>query len=355
MSKEFSTSYPLTDYSARLLTEHVTLHGHLPTIVPMTDKNFIVGLDIGGTKVEASLFNAPGHELISSLRIPTERDRGYEDVMKRISNQIDELLKTNAVDRQQVKGLGAGLPGSVNPKSLKMINGNSQIFINRDFVGDLKKLSGIDHISIANDANLFALAEFYKGAGLHHAKESNTDFEKLIGVGIILGTGCGGGLCLGGKIHKGAHGGGVEVGHSILKANGRPCYCGRRGCAEQYLSGSSVEKNFMNSKESSAPALRTSEIFCADKNENLSQNTKSLCDRLLKEYKEDLSEFLTNLSAMFDPDFFVLGGGVSTIDAIYTGLEQSLWEKLFVKGSKPKIYKHQIGDSAGALGAALLI
>jgi len=322
-------------------------------------KKYVIGLDIGGTKIECVLYGFLGPykdstdlEKLASQRIPTLRDQGYENVMARIADLIRQVLSGASVKTHQLEGIGAGLPGSIDPHSFKMINGNSQIFIGRAFIDDLAKLTGVSNIKIENDANLFALAETLQGAGRLYAKENACSQNKLVGVGIILGTGCGGGLCLDGKPYSGVHGGGAEIGHSVLKTEGRPCYCGRKGCAEQYLSGSSVEAMFNERKSSEASKLIASDIFAP---KDLDKQTLKVATELLREYQHNLSEFLTNLTAFYDPHFFVLGGGVSTINAIYDRLEESLWEKLFVKGARPRVYKHQIGDSAGALGAALLL
>ncbi len=322
------------------------------------NERYILGLDIGGTKVECALFCSPvGRELrkVDSRRIPTLREQGYEDVMRRIAQLITTILQHHQIKAESILGLGAALPGSVDPQSHRMINGNSQIFIGMNFRDDLTQLTQISNIRVANDANLFTLAETLQGAGKSFSIDRGIDRSKLVGVGIILGTGCGGGLCIGGKLYSGVHGGAVEIGHSVLIAKGKACYCGRHGCAEQYLAGSSVESEFRKRAPKEAKELRTSEIFKLSKEGDPSEELTVLAHQLLLEYRENLVHFLTNLAAFYDPHFFVLGGGVSTIEYIYEGLEQKLWRALFVKGSKPRVFRHQIGDSAGALGAALLM
>lgn len=300
-----------------------------------------IGLDIGGTKIEAGLFK--NGFLTTSERMPTERDKGYESVIERLAQHIQKLLKENDVHMVQLEGIGAGLPGTINPKSGQMINGNSQIFIDRPFTQDLKdELGHPIEIRTANDANLFALAEVHRGAGLLHAKETSRQPGDQIAVGIILGTGNGGGLIDHGKIYEGRNGGGAEIGHYVLYNNGRPCYCGRKGCAEQYLSGPSIEKSYF---DRTGTNLKATEIFKLEAREAL---------EVQNQFKFDLLESLSNLASLFDPDYFVLGGGVSTISKIYEGIEENLWKRVFVKGSRPRVYQHQIGDSAGVVGAAML-
>lgn len=309
---------------------------------------YLMGIDIGGTKIEAALYlysddKKDELQLLASKRMPTQRDLGYESVIERLAAHIHSVLKDNQIEMSKLKGIGIGLPGTIHPESQLMLNGNSEIFIKRDFTTDLlTALKSKVVIRLANDANLFALAETHHGAGKIFQKESGRAPEDQVAIGIILGTGNGGGLILNGKIYEGRHGGGAEVGHHVLYQNGRPCYCGRLGCAEQYLCGPSIEKNY---QEQTGKSLRASEIFKED-----NPISKNIC----KNYQNDLSEFLANLATLFDPDYFVLGGGISTIDTIYESLEESLWQKVFLKGTKPRVFRHQVGDSAGVLGAAML-
>jgi fructokinase len=273
----------------------------------------------------------------------TKRDKGYESVLERLANHIHTLLKDNEINPALISGLGAGLPGTINPASGEMLNGNSEIFIGKPFANDLQKALNCSYeVRVANDANLFALAEVHRGAGLLHAKETNRHPGDQLAIGIILGTGNGGGLVQQGKIYEGRHGGGAEIGHYVLYNNGRPCYCGRKGCAEQYLSGPSIEKSF---KEKTGQQLRATEIFDLETPEAKS---------IQNQFQRDLLESLTNLASLFDPDYFVLGGGISTISKIYEGLEERLWEQVYVRGTRPRVYKHQIGDSAGVVGSAML-
>jgi len=301
----------------------------------------IIGLDIGGTKMEAAIF-INGQE-VSRARIPTDRDLGYQSVLERLSKHILTTLESTNKGLGDVSGIGVGLPGTIDPKTSLMINGNSEIFINKNFSKDLKSILNANiEIRTANDANLFALAEVHRGAGLKFAAESGISPNEQIGIGIILGTGNGGGVIINGEAYIGRHGGGAEVGHHVLYSNGRPCYCGRLGCAEQYLCGPSIEASY---KSKTGLTLRASEVF---------EETNESARQIQNQYQEDLLEFLMNLCTLFDPDYFVLGGGISTIEKIYENIEEKLWAGVFVKGSKPRVYKHQIGDSAGVLGAAML-
>lgn len=305
-------------------------------------EKYYFGIDIGGTKIEYALYTENFKEL-SRERIATQRDHGYENVLTRLSEALKAELSKRDISLNQLIGIGAGLPGTIDPISKRMINGNSEIFIQKNFAEDIKKHFYPElEIKVANDANLFALAEHHKGAGMLYEKETGVKIRDQISVGIILGTGNGGGLIIKGRIYEGKHGGGAEVGHHVLYNNGRPCYCGRKGCSEQYLCGPSVETNYF---QQTGNKLRASEILT---------RKDAISLRLKNQYRHDLLEFLTNLSTLFDPDYFVLGGGMSTIDEIYEDLEERLWKQVFVRGTKPRVYRHQVGDSAGVLGASML-
>jgi len=304
-------------------------------------KKAIIGLDIGGTKMEGGLY-LDGVE-VSKIRVPTQREEGYNAVMRRMGDLIHSLLREGNTEKENLQGIGIGLPGTMNPQTDLMINGNSEIFIGKNVKEDLKKIIGFKGlIRVANDANLFALAEVYNGAGKYFEREFGKSPTEQIAIGIILGTGNGGGLILDGKIYEGRHGGGAEVGHHVLIHDGRSCYCGRKGCAEQYLAGPSIERSYF---ERTGEKKKATEVFSL---------TDEVALKVQERYIEYLTDFLANLATLFDPDYFVLGGGVSTIPLLYKGTEELLWNKVFLKGTKPKIYRHGVADSAGMLGAAML-
>ena len=291
----------------------------------------VIGLDVGGTKIEIALIK--DNQIILQKRTPTERHKGYEHIISNITGLIKAALDETKMGLEQFKGIGIGLPGSVDPKTMSMINGNTQAFIDQDLIGDLKRSlnSNID-IFCANDANCFALAESVLGVGKNYSNDA-------IGVGIIIGTGCGSGITIGRKIFGGSRGGAGEAGHTTLHENGRDCYCGKNGCAELYLSGRGVEDQFFATNGTRKKATEVLE-------------EPALRDK----YQRDLGKFLSNITNIIDPDYFVLGGGLSKYPELYNQVEGILAEKQFLKSKPaPKIHQHHIGDSAGVLGAALLI
>ena len=290
-----------------------------------------IGLDVGGTKIEIALIK--DNQIIFKHRAPTERHKGYEHIVSVITNLIKTALQETNSQLSDFSGIGLGLPGSVDPKSMKMINGNTQAFIEKDLIGDIKnELNSDIQIKCANDANCFALAEAVLGVGKKYPKDA-------IGVGIIIGTGCGSGIVINQQIFSGSRGGAGEAGHTTLHENGRDCYCGKNGCAELYLSGRGVEDQYF---QTNGVRKKATEVLEDEK--------------LRDKYQRDLGKFLSNITNIIDPDYFVLGGGLSKYPHLYDKAHEILAQKQFLKTCEaPQIHQHEISDSAGVLGAALLV
>ena len=336
---------------------------------------YVMGFDVGGTKIEASLFRLSAQpvkksgsgilecshpsqgtlygETLCQLREPTERHKGYESIADKMAKLVAETCSAASIAPTELHGIGFGLPGSIDPRTHRMLNGNTMVLIGRDLVGDIRRqLKLPQHIALRaeNDANCFALAEALCGAGLQFAKTQGIPVSEQTAVGIILGTGCGGGIVIGGKTIRGARGGGGELGHTVLHRGGHQCYCGQSGCAEQYLSGPALESLMATRHYSQLgnTLLSAKEIFAkAD-----AADPAALA--VLKRYKSDLGQFLGGLTSVFDPHYFVLGGGISLQSSIYPELSEIIAQHTFLPESKVPVYQHQLGDSAGGLGAALL-
>ncbi len=334
---------------------------------------YLIGMDVGGTKTECVLFsllekgqspagleclnlalpnggNATAAILVRE-RIPTQRTLPYPTLVEHLRDLIELVLKKGNIKLEDTLGIGIGLPGTIDPATQIMLNGNTKVFIGQNLAQDLARaLKASPKICIENDANLFALAEVLGGAGKRYTQETSIPGAEQIGIGIILGTGVGGGIIVRSQIVQGRHGGGGEIGHTNLVNHGYPCYCGKAGCAEQYLSGPGIEAAFhqrLYSQIEKRPNAR--EIF------DLAMQKEPLAVAIVEQYKQYLTAFLAKLSNIFDPDYFVFGGGLSKQDLIYQGLEEALGQATYVPQTKPRIYKHLLGDSAGVVGAAMLL
>ena len=327
----------------------------------------LAGIDVGGTKMEVSLFEvaetlenkefdlhtSKKHyqaRKVLSQRTPTDRHLGYEKVSANLVELIRETLETAGASLSDLRSIGLGLPGIIDPKTGIMKNGNTGIFIGQDLIGDIKRgLNSNIEVLTANDANCFALAEAVAGAGVKYEQESGIEIADHIGVGIIVGTGCGGGIIKAGQMLVGRNGTAGEVGHTTLITGGHTCYCGKRGCAEQYVSGTGIEAAYaarMYSQIEKRPNAR--EIF------DMAADQEPLAKAIIKEFKVNLSNFISNLTNILDANYFVLGGGVSLQPEVYNGLEELLRRDSYTPGYSPKVYQNVLGDSAGGIGAAML-
>ncbi len=293
-----------------------------------------MGIDLGGTKIEAAVFDRD-HTPLFRERIKTPR-HDYEATIEAIRT-LCENAETALCASVTV---GVGMPGALSPHTGLIKNANSTWLIDKPFDRDLEACLGRP-VRFANDANCFALSEAVDGAG-HGA---HTVF------GVILGTGCGGGIVVGQKLLVGANAIAGEWGHTPLPAPstdespGPECYCGRLGCLETWLAGPAIERFY---KERSGQTKTASEIAeAADKNDG----PATACFR---DWLSRLGRGLSTVINILDPDIIVLGGGLSNIDRIYAEIDGYVHPHVFSDRCTTPIVKHHHGDSSGVRGAAWL-
>ena len=265
-----------------------------------------IGVDLGGTKTEAIALDAAGREVFRK-RVPTPRG-DYEATLNTIAALVAEAGEGS---------VGVGIPGALSHASGLVKNANSTWLIGKPLKQDLERALGRE-VRLANDANCFALSEATDGAG--------AGAEAVFGV--ILGTGVGGGVVLRGRIVEGANAIAGEWGHNPLplpRAEDmplRPCYCGRAGCIETYLSGPALERDGG--------------------------------EAALERYCERLARALAGVINILDPDVIVLGGGVSNVARLYDEIPQ-LWPRyVFSDRVVTRLVPPRHGDSSGVRGAAWL-
>lgn len=305
------------------------------------EKLYYLGLDVGGTKVEGAIAKLDSTNqtfaVLSKQKIPTV-SQSPDDFVVSIVHLINGLLKEAKISMTEIVALGIGLPGSLHPKTKVMMNGNTQFLIGFDLINSLKsKLSIEIPIFVQNDANLFALAEAWGGAGRVFFEDKGIPFIDQVAIGITLGTGVGGGLVSLGNIYNGAYGSSLEVGHIGLHTDGPACYCGQSGCSELYLSGTALNK-LGNSRE----------IF------QKAEGGDASALKLLLDYRKNFVHFLSILNNLFNPHYFVFGGGLSAQKILFKGLKQELENHIFLaKEFCPEIYINRLGDSAGLFGAMI--
>ncbi len=294
-----------------------------------------IGVDVGGTKMEAIALDAQGAEL-ARIRVATPRG-DYAATVSTLAGLVAELESKTG----QTGTVGVGIPGTVVAATGLVKNANSTWLNGMPFERDLSTALQRE-VRCANDANCFAISEATDGA----AKGYGVVF------GVIVGTGCGGGVSLHGHVHAGPNGLAGEWGHTPLpwatgeELPGQLCYCGRHGCLETWISGTGFEWDFARVTSRN---LRGAEIVAAAAAGD--EDALAALDRLT----DRLARGLSLLVNVLDPDAIVLGGGLSNLDILYAGgLAAKLRDYGFGGGVETPILKNLHGDSSGVRGAAWL-
>ncbi len=294
------------------------------------------GLDLGGTKIEGVILETETNNVVIRKRVPTEQQHGYHHILSQMAKLVDLLKQETGLVPPK---LGIGTPGTLDPSTQTLKNSNTTCLNKQPLKADLEDLLGIS-ITLANDANCFALAESKMGIVPEVYPSAQVIF------GVIMGTGVGGGIVVNGKVLQGKQGIAGEWGHSFLDESGGECYCGDRGCVERILSGPSLEA-YYHKLTGNKKSLKDIVQASRSENEPAAQETM---DRLVQFFGKGLANVLNIL----DPDVVVIGGGVGNIDELYTlGIER-LKHHIFNTGFETIIAKPKLGDSAGVFGAAFL-
>ncbi|MCF7728855.1 MAG: ROK family protein [Chthoniobacterales bacterium] len=299
-----------------------------------SSEHFLWGIDLGGTKIEALITsrNAP-EQVLYRRRIPTERNGGYEHVLSQILKLIIEMETLSGHKRPDK--LGFGTPGVSDPTTGLVRNSNTLCFNGRTLQKDLSTLLGVEAL-LANDANCFALAEATLGAAR----------GKEVVMGLILGTGVGGGIIIHGHAIKGLQGIAGEWGHNTMRGEESTCYCGKRGCNEQVFSGPALENFYEHQSGHTLP-------LCDIVDQAGIGNKPAL--KTLQRLQEKFAEAVAVPINILDPDAIVIGGGVGNIELLYSqSTRDKIIQYIFNDELKTALLRPTLGDSAGVFGAALL-
>ncbi len=322
-----------------------------------------LGVDMGGTKIEAAVIRrrargtpvahpSEAFEVLSRRRIPTERDRGYDAILESTLTLLHDTAREAGIDARTV-AVGVGMPGSVSRVSGLVKNSNTVCLNGKPFRQDLSQRLG-RAVSFENDANCFAIAEARFGAA--------REYVDGVVFGVIMGTGVGGGVVLRGRVWGGIQGLGGEWGHHCVGPWRRPeqfsaapsqgtalgerpiCSCGKMGCLELYASGRGAENEYERRSGSFRKLAEIAERRAID------AHAAAVIDELLEAFGRGLS----NVIDILDPSAVVIGGGVSNMPILYTEGRERVMKYVFNDELLTPILKHELGDSAGVLGAALL-
>jgi len=297
-----------------------------------------VGVDLGGTKTEVIALDADGEERLRR-REPTPHE-DYDAILALVARLVHEAEAACGVPEGSAR-VGIGTPGSLS-RATGLLRGSNSVCLNGMPVRrDLEATLGRP-VALANDANCFALSEATDGAG----RGANIVF------GVILGTGVGGGLVVGGRALDGRNAISGEWGHNPLpwprddERPGAPCFCGQHGCIETWLSGPGMVRDYRahgGNAWSSAP-----EIVAA------ATGHDAASEEALARYEERLARALAHVINIVDPDVIVLGGGLSNVDRWYKSVPRLWTQWVFSDRVDTALVRHAHGDSSGVRGAAWL-
>ena len=306
------------------------------------------GVDLGGTKIEGVVLQASSGSLPSPKdvlirqRIDTEASKGYDHILSQIQKLINQLKAETGLTPERI---GFATPGAFDPVRQTMKNCNTTALNGKPMKQDLARLLGVP-VEVANDANCFVLAETTLGIVPDVVPNYQTVF------GVIMGTGVGGGVVVKGRdgqpvVLNGLQGIAGEWGHNLLEENGYPCYCGKRGCVEQVISGPALQRYYHQISGEARTMKEIMERYQAGEDLFASQTVH----RMLEYFGKAMSVIIN----IFDPDAIVLGGGVGNVDLLYTEGVERVRNYVFNNGElNTKFLKPKLGDSAGVFGGAML-
>ncbi len=292
-----------------------------------------IGVDFGGTKIEAAALNDEG---AFAARIREPNPGSYEAALALVSDLITRV----ETEAGPARSVGLAIPGSPSPRTGLIRNANSVYLNGRRFGQDLEATLGRP-VRLANDANCLALSEAVDGAG--------ADASSVFGV--IVGTGCGGGLVIDGKLVEGAHGVAAEIGHISLpwpaaeEAPGPACWCGLNGCLETWVSGTGFQRDH---------EMTTGRAWKAQAVVEAARSGDAGAAAALARYIDRLGRMLAMVVNLVDPEVFVLGGGMSNVGELYDRLPEVVARHAFSDHWGGRILAAQWGDSSGVRGAARL-
>lgn len=304
------------------------------------------GVDLGGTTVKMGLFTVEG-SLLEDWEIPTRKEEKGAYVIDDIAESILNKITENALNREDIVGVGIGVPGPVTPTGI--VKGCVNIGWGDTAVEELLKDKTGFSVKAGNDANVAALGELWQGGG-----KGNSSL-----VMVTLGTGVGGGIVLGGKIITGANGAAGEIGHmSVVYDETETCNCGKKGCLEQVASATGIvkeAKRFLASGNEDS-SLRSIENFSAKDVFDEAKKGDAIAVKTVERLGEYLGIALGHIACVVDPDVFIIGGGVSKAGGfLIDTITKYYVEKTYPQCKKTPIKLATLGNSAGIYGAAKLV
>ena len=307
---------------------------------------YVFGVDVGGTSVKMGLFDIEGN-VLEKWEIPTRTENCGEKILSDIAASIQEKMAQKSIAREDVEGVGIGVPGPVEKNGIvhKAVNLGWEEMNMKE---ELTKLLGGMRVEGGNDANVAALGEMWKGGGQGH--------KNL--VAVTLGTGVGGGIIINGEIMTGATGAGGEIGHIHVEDNEKEaCGCGNYGCLEEYASATGITRLANRALQASDKdsVLRKGEVTAKAVFDAVKAGDE-LAIEVAKQFGEYLGKGLGVIAGIINPEIFVIGGGVSKAGEVLFEYIKPSFERTAFHGSKNVIFAlATLGNDAGIYGAARLL
>lgn len=313
--------------------------------------DYLVGVDLGGTKIYAGIFDT-SLECIGTSRLSTKPSRGADAVIERIARCVKDAVDECDLKMDQIRSVGIGAPGAVDPDSGKVIFAPNLQWKDVPLKKDLEKQLGVP-VFVENDANICTI-------GVHYT-EFKSKPQNL--VGIFVGTGIGGGLILDGNLYTGFNHTAGEIGHMVIDINGPKCGCGNNGCFEALASRTAIFRKIHAAIKAGEKSVLTdmlgpslADLRSGDLRKAIRRGDK-LVEGIVEEAAEDIGIAVANLINLFNPEIVVLGGGL--IEALEDEMMSIVREKAMksvlagtAKGIE--IIASKLGDEAGITGGAVL-
>ena len=305
----------------------------------------IFGVDLGGTTVKLGYFDMDGN-VLDKWEIPTRKEDNGSLILPDIAKAILDKMEEKGLEKEDVVGVGIGVPGPVNDEGVIFMAANLGWGI-MNINEELSKLTGLP-VKAGNDANVAALGEMWKGGGQGH--------KNL--VAVTLGTGVGGGIIVNGQLLAGATGAGGEIGHiHVEDAETDVCGCGNKGCLEQYSSATGVVRlaNRALAASDKDSVLRNGEVSAKTVFDAVKAGD-ALAVEIAEKFGEYLGKGLASIAGVVNPEIFVIGGGVSKAGPVLLDYIKKYYTPYVFHGSRDALFAlATLGNDAGIYGAAKLI
>ena len=310
-------------------------------------KETYIGIDLGGTFIKFGAVDESGN-VLKKQKIPTPAGCGYAATVSAMAEAVKGLV----ADTGMPESVGVGCPGVIDGERGTVVTGGNLGWENKPLAEDLSAATEIP-VTVCNDANAAAYGEYVSGAGKEYRSV----------VLITLGTGVGSGIIFGGKLFTGELGAGAELGHEVIRTDGEPCSCGRRGCFEAYASASALVRRTKTDMTRHPESVMWE--LCNGDAENADGRTAfdgmrhgdETAEKVVEGYLDDLAEGIANIVNAFRPQAVLIGGGISAEGETLTKpLQEKVNARILGHGryAPVTIKAASLGNDAGLVGAALL-